>query len=230
MLTFLKTKAMHRIIICSCLLLGTLNSAAQKVVFDRNHFNIVNENGSVRSVAENTHQNYLSSINNKLSDINLNISSVIMVQTLIFNSLTQVNQALRNGIALRQIGEISTEIIYESKRMIQTAATEPYLLLFAEDVARQMKNRGIRLINDVSAFVLKEGENVLMDYEKRDALLRKIILELRVMRALVYSMQRSMYWAKVNGILKTVNPYKNFINQDTRLVNDILFRYDIIKQ
>lgn len=221
---------MHRIIICSCLLLAILKSAAQKVVFDRNHFNIVNENGSVRSVAENTHQNYLSSINNKLSDINLNISSVIMVQTLIFNSLTQVNQALRNGIALRQIGEISTEIIYESNKMIQTAASEPYLLLFAEDVARQMKNRGIRLINDVSAFVLKEGGNALMDYEKRDALLRKIILELRVMRSLVYSMQRSMYWAKVNGILKTVNPYKNFINQDTRLVNDILFRYDIIKQ
>ncbi|WGQ08981.1 hypothetical protein QG516_20935 [Pedobacter gandavensis] len=221
---------MYRIIICSCLLLATLNSAAQKIVFDRNHFNIVNENGTVRSAAENTHENYLSSINNKLSDINLNISSVIMVQTLIFNSLTQVNQALRSGIALRQIGEISTEIIYESNKMIQTAASEPYLLLFAEDVARQMKNRGIRLVNDVSAFVLKEGENVLMDYEKRDALLRKIILELRVMRALVYSLQRSMYWAKVNGILKTVNPYKNFINQDTRLVNDILFKYDIIKQ
>lgn len=221
---------MHRIIICSCLLLAALNSAAQKVVFDRNHFNIVNENGAVRSAAENTHQNYLSSINNKLSDINLNISSVIMVQTLIHNSLTEVNQALRSGIALRQIGEIGNEIIYESNLMIQTAASEPYLLLFAEDVARQMKNRGIRLVNDVSSFVLKEGENVLMDYEKRDALLRKIILELRVMRALVYSMQRSMYWAKVNGILKTANPYKNFINQDTRLVNDILFKYNLLKQ
>lgn len=211
-------------------MLFALNGSAQRVVFDRNHFNIVNENGAVRSAAENTHQNYLSSINNKLSDINLNISSVVLVQTLIFNSLTQVNQALRSGIALRQIGEIGNEIISESNSMIQTAASEPYLLLFAEDVATQTKNRGIRLVSEVSSFVLKNGENVLMDYEKRDALLRKIILELRVMRTLVYSMQRAMYWAKVNGILKTVNPYRNFINQDRRLVDDILFKYEIIKQ
>lgn len=221
---------MHRIILCCCLLLTTLNSIAQRLVFDRNHFNIVNENGAVRAATENTHNNYLSSINNRLSDINLNVSSVIMVQTLIHNSLTEVNQALRSGIALRQIGQLSNEIIYESNLMIKTASDAPYLLLFAEDVARQMKNRGIRLVNEVSVFVLKEGENLLMDYEKRDALLRKIILELRVMRALVYSMQRSMHWAKINGVLKTVNPYKHFINQDTRLVDDILFKYNIIKQ
>lgn len=221
---------MYRVVLSSILLLAALNSSAQKVVFDRNHFNIVNENGAVRSAAENTHQNYLSSINNKLSDINLNVSSVVMVQALIHASLTEVNQALRSGIALRQIGEISNEIIYESNKMIQTAASDPHLLLFAEDVARQTKNRGLRLVGEVSSFVLKNGENVLMDYEKRDALLRKILLELRVMRTLVYSMQRAIYWAKVNGILKTVNPYKNFINQDTRLVDDIIFKYQIIKQ
>lgn len=222
---------MRKIIICCCcLLLMAQSSIAQKIIFDRNHFNIVNENGAVRAAAENTHHNYLSTINNRLSDISLNVSSVIMVQTLIKNSLTEVNQVLKNGIALRQIGQIGTEIIQESNLMLQTASDAPYLLLFAEDVAQQVKNRGLRLVNEVSSFVLKEGENVLMDYEKRDALLRKIILELRVMRALVYSIQRSMYWAKANGVLKTANPYQNFINRDARLVDDIFFKYNTHKQ
>lgn len=202
----------------------------QRVVFDRDHFNIVNENGAVRLAAENTHNSYLSTINNRLSDINLNISSVILVQNMIRSSLMEVNQALRSGIAVTQIGQISAEIIRDSNKMIEIAGSEPHLLLFAEDVARQMKNRGVNLVTEVADFVLKEGSNVLMDYEKRDALLRKIILQLKVMRALTYSMHRSIYWAKINGVLKTANPYQNFINQDTRLVNDILFKYNLLKQ
>lgn len=212
------------------LLVCTSSSNAQTLVFDRGHFAIVNENGSVRLAAENTHNNYLSTIKNRLDDINLNISSVVMVQNLIYNSLTQVNQALRSGIAATQIARISTEIIKESNTMISIAGSEPYLLLFAEDVARQLKSRGINLVSEVSDFILKEGGNVLMDYEKRDALLRKVILELKIMRALCYSMGRSMYWAKMNGVLKTANPYRDFINQDTRMANDIIRNYQILKQ
>ncbi len=164
----------------------------------------------------------MNNIRNSLDDININVSSVVMVQTMIHNSLAQVNRALKSGIALVQIGEISIEIIQESNAMIDIAGNEPYLLLFAEDVARQMKTRGINLVSEVSAFVLKEGGNVLMDYEKRDILLRKIILELKVMRALCYSMGRSMYWAKTNGVLKTANPYRNFINQDVQKAREII--------
>jgi len=200
------------------------------VVFDPGHFAIVNENGAVRLAAENTHNSYLNTIRNRLDDINVNVSSVVLVQTLIHNSLTQVNQALKSGIAAAQIIQISSEIVQESNAMIAIASSEPYLLLFAEDVARQMKSRGINLVSEVSAFVLREGSNVLMDYEKRDALLRKIILELKVMRALCYSMGRSMYWAKVNGVLKTANPYRNFVNQDARMAEDIIRNYQLLKQ
>ena len=68
-----------------------------------------------------------------------------------------------------------------------------------------------------------------MDYEKRDALLRKIVLELRVMRALAYSMHRSMYYAKLRGILRSVNPYSEFINRDRRMVDDIIYKVKILK-
>lgn len=221
----------YTILIAAVLLLIKVGGLrAQSVVFDPGHFAIVNENGAVRLAAENTHNNYLNTIRSRLDDIKLNVSSVVLVQTLIHNSLTQVNQALKSGIAAAQIVQISSEIVQESNAMIAIASSEPYLLLFAEDVARHMKSRGINLVSEVSAFVLKEGSNVLMDYEKRDALLRKIILELKVMRALCYSIGRSMYWSKVNGVLKTANPYRNFVNQDTRMADDIIRSYQLLKQ
>jgi len=221
---------MKKSLILSLLFFKLLNVYSQTIIFDPGHFAIVNENGAVRLAAENTHNNYLNTISNRLDDINLNISSVVMVQTLIYSSLTQVNQALKSGIAAAQVAQISAEIIRESNAMIVMAGTEPHLVLFAEDVARQMKTRGINMVSEVSAFVLKEGSNVLMDYQKRDALLRKVILELKVMRALCYSMGRSMYWAKMNGVLKTANPYRDFINQDIRLAGDIIRNYQLLKE
>lgn len=203
---------------------------AQRIVFDRNHFNIVNENGAMRSAAETAHQADLEKVSNRLDDINMNLSAVVLVQQMVFQSLTQVNQALKSGLTVRQIVQVNNEIIVESNRMTEAAAGEPWLLLFTEDVARQVKTRAVGLAGEVSAFVLKGGQNVLMDFERRDALLLKILLELRVIRALTYSMYRSVYWAKLNGVLKTVNPYRSFINQDLRLADEVIYQYNNLKR
>jgi len=224
---------MNRII----LLMGMLSLMAARsygqgyvtIIYDRKHLAIVGENAAVRSAAEVTHNSYLSTIRDRLDDINLNVSSVVLVQDMIHRSLTEVDQALRTGLTVRQIGQIGTEIIHECNLMLQTARDAPHLLLFAEDVARQMKDRGVRLAAEVSGFVLREGQNVLMDYEKRDALLRKIVLELRIMRALVYGMHRSMYYAKLKGVFRTLNPYSQFIDRDKRMVDDIIYKIKLLK-
>ena len=199
------------------------------IIYDSKHLATVSENGVVRSTAEITHNSYLESIKERLDDINLNVSSVVLVQDIIHRSLTEVDQALRTGLTVRQIGQISAEILEECNLMLQTAQEAPYLLLFAEETARQLKDRGINLLAEVSNFVLKEGQNVLMDYSKRDQLLRKIVLELCVMRALAYSVHRSMYWAKLRGVFRSLNPYSHFINMDKRMVENLLYNINQLK-
>jgi len=207
----------------------TYGQGIVNVIIDSKHLATVNENAAVRSAAEMTHSNYLGTITERLDDINLHVSSVVLVQDIIHRSLTEVDQALRTGLTVRQIAQISNDILRECNLMLELAKDAPHLLLFAEDTARQLKNRGINLVAEVSDFILKEGQNVLMDYSKRDQLLRKIVLELRVMRALVYSIQKSMYWAKVRGVLRGLNPYSHFINKDRRLIENILFDINQLK-
>ena len=199
------------------------------IIMDTKHLAIVNENGAVRLAAEQTHNNMLGNIRGSIDDINVNLSSVVLVQDMIHRSLTQVDRALKSGRSLLHIARIVQDIAAHSSKMLETAKDEPWLLLFAEDAARQMKTRGINLAAEVSDFVLREGGNVLMDYEKRDQLLRKIMLELKVIRALVFSMERSIYWAKMNGLLKSANPYQNFINMDKRKADEIIRNYKLLK-
>src|SRR3546814_18594475 len=113
--------------------------------------------------------------------------------------------------------------------MLELARREPWLLLFAEDAARQLKGRGVNLAGDVSAFVLKEGRNVLMDFEKRDFLLKKITLELKVIRALAYRLYRSMYWANMNGVLQAAKDRPSVVSGKCVSVRVVLCGLRIIK-
>lgn len=199
------------------------------IIYDAKHLQIVNENGFIRTSAEMTNNSYLESINNRLNDININLGAVTLIQNIIHKSLSQVDGAVRTGLAIQQIGSLLREIIGECKSIAITAKGEPYLILFAQDVIVQTKSRSMNLAAEVSDFILREGKNVLMDYGKRDALLNKITLELRVIRGLSYSLQRAMVYAKQRGILASVNPFHDFINQDVRLVNDIIFNVNMLK-
>jgi hypothetical protein len=80
----------------------------------------------------------------------------------------------------------------------------------------------LALVNDVSGFVLKEGDNVLADYNARDQLLRKVTQELQLLDSLAYGAWRAMYWAKERGIIASVNPYASWINKDKSFVNQII--------
>jgi DNA-directed RNA polymerase beta' subunit len=200
-----------------------------QLIFDRGHFGAVSQNGASREAAEAAHISYLNNIEERLKDINLDLSSVALVQSMIERSLAEVDHALKTGQTVKQITLVSAEIIAECNQILQAAQQAPQLLLFAQEASTEFKDRGLRLAAEVAVFIVKEGGNIMMDFEKRDALLQKVSLELRVMRALAYSIHRSMYWAGQNGFWKTANPFREFINRDSKLVSDILQRSYLLK-
>ncbi len=217
------------ILLSICLSTSVFGQSYVTIIFDAKHLAIVNENGAVRLVSEQAHNNMLGNIRESIDDINVNLSSVVLVQNMINRSLTEVDRALKSGRSALHISRLVQDIATHSTKMLETAKGEPWLLLFAEDASRQLTDRGINLATEVSEFVIQDGKNVLMDYEKRDHLMRKIILELKVIRALVFSMERSMYWAKAGGALKTANPYRNFINMDKRKADEIIRNLYLLK-
>jgi len=100
---------------------------AQDVVFDPEHFMIVAENAAVRSAAEQTHNQYLSNINNNLQMINANVGSVVLAQTMIYRSLSNVNSALKNGLMLKDMAIISADILQYTKQTLDMARSDPAL-------------------------------------------------------------------------------------------------------
>ena len=202
---------------------------AQVYVFDPQHFGAVVGNGAVRSTAEETHNQYLGKINNDIDNVNANVSSVVLAQTIIYNGLANVNSALKDGLAVKNMAVVIDDMISYLNQCLALAKTQPYPLLFAQNIEQEMQQRAIALVSDVSGYVLKSGSNVLADYNSRDQLLRKVTQQLQIMDSLAYGAWRAMYWAKERGIIASLNPYAAWINKDVNLSNQIIFNAKYLK-
>lgn len=193
-----------------------------RVVTDKKHQAAVAENGSVQSAAEATHSNYLNKINQDLETINTNTGSVVLAQTMIYHGLSNVNSALKNGLVVKDLAFITADILRYTNQSVDLAKDEPYLLLFAENYAEQIRGRAARLVNDVAQFVLKDGGNVLADYNSRDQLLNRVRQELQIIDGMAFGAWKAMFWAKERGVLASINPFAGYINTDRSTVSEII--------
>ena len=206
------------------------NLPAQTMVYDRNHFQIVNENAAMRNVSEIGYQNSLDEIRRNTDDIGVNMASLALVQTMIHQSLSEVNEALKDAIQVKQMGRIIQQIYSTSDQVMESASHDPILLLFAETYLSQAKERSLSLVSEVSDFILAEGSNILISHNVRDELLTKVYRELQMINAYMLAVRNSMYWAKMNGTLRKLNPYQTYINQDINLINQILIQKQTLER
>ena len=202
---------------------------AQEYVFDPAYFESVTSNGAVRSSAEYAHNQYLGKINNNLDDININVGSVVLAQKMIYNGLADVNSALKDGLEVKYMATITADMISNLNQCLELAKAQPYLLLFATGIEHEMQVRATGLVGDVSAYILKSGDNVLADYNGRDQLLRKVTQTLQILDSLAYGAWRAMYWAQERGILASVNPWQNYIYKDKIFVQQIISNAKYLK-
>jgi hypothetical protein len=212
---------MKCLLIFVAFLLILKDSYAQRVVFDKGHLDIVNSNAASRLAAELSYHASLEQIRKNTDDIAINLTSVSLVQTMIHRSLTEVNEALKDAIQVKQMAFLIDDIYRYSREAVELAKGNPELMLFAEASTQQLKYRGIKILGEVSSVVLQQKENVLMNYNVRDELIRKVIDELRIMNALIYGIRQNMYWAKARGVIKSINPYRQYIDKDLAIMDDI---------
>jgi hypothetical protein len=208
----------------------TTQLPAQTVVFDSNHLQIVNENGAMRNSSELLYHQSLEGIKQNTDDIGVNTASLAMLQTIIHRSLTEVNEALKDAIQVKYIGQLFHMIHTNSNEVLTMASQDPVLLLFAEEYIRQAKERSLSLVTEVSGFILNRESNLLINHNVRDGLLSKVRLELQLINGYMLTIKNSMYWTKMNGVLKRLNPYQAYINQDINLVNRILIQKEILER
>ncbi|WBL42330.1 hypothetical protein PBT90_16460 [Algoriphagus halophytocola] len=150
-----------------------------------------------------------------------NLTIVNTMQDKIYKGLSEVSSILTNLSNVKEIARMATAISGDLNDVMELAGENPALLLFAERNATMFQQRATSLALEVSSFVLKGGENNLMDAGERSRLINQILNEMVILRSYTYGMYRSMYFAQMKGVFKALNPFQGYINLDIQLAQDI---------
>lgn len=203
---------------------------AQEVVVDPATSAAIVVNAGVINGQLNTTNNNLSLISKGQLAITGQLTIVNKLQNDILTGLNQVASVINNLESIKDIADCGKDIVTDVEQSITLAQSDPVLLLFAEQGARNFETRAVALAADVSAFVLKGGNSNLMDSGERGKLLNHIAAEMRILSGIAYGMDRAMYWAKMNGIWQSLNPWATWQNEDKRIANDVINNAKYLKQ
>ncbi|QKJ33033.1 hypothetical protein HQ865_00915 [Mucilaginibacter mali] len=201
----------------------------QEIVVDPLTSGAIIVNSSVINGQLNTTNNNLSAIQRGQLAVTSQLLIVNDLQNKIYTGLSQVASVINNLTSIKEIASCGTDIVNDVGQAITIAKSDPVLLLFAEEGAREFQIRAVTLAADVSAFVLKGGSN-LMDAGERGKLLNHIESEMQILRGIAYGMGRAMYWAKMRGIWASLNPWAGWKNMDVQIANDVLNNAKYLKQ
>jgi hypothetical protein len=152
------------------------------------------------------------------------------LQDRIYRGLSEVSGILHSLTTVKEITDIGIDIVNDVGEAVSIARSNPVLLLFAEEGAREFKLRATNLALEVSAFALRGGAANLMDAGERAKLLNHIASELRILRGVAYGMHRAMYWAKMQGIWRALNPWQTWISNDVQIANDVIRQAKYLKR
>lgn len=209
---------------------GLSAAQAQELVVDPVTSAAIAVDASTINGQMNTTNNNLSLISKGQLAVTGQLTIVNDLQNKIYQGLSQVASVINNITTIKEIADCGTDIVNDVEQSVTLAQSDPALLLFAEQGARDFETRAATLAADVSAFVLKAGGNNLMDSGERGKLLNHIAGEMRILRGIAYGMQRAMYWAKMKGLWQSLNPWATWQNMDVRIANDVLTRAKYLKQ
>ena len=143
------------------------------------------------------------------------------LQQKVLTGLQQVSGTLRNALTVRQIYETSADIIGEMQEAVEIAADNPQFSIFAYRSANIFRQRALELYAEV-ARILTEDEINLLDAGERQQLLLRVYRDIRLLYGAAYSINFSMKTAIRIGFWRSLNPFKVWVNQDSRIMRDII--------
>lgn len=178
---------------------------------------------------------YSDEIDKGLDNTKTELSGIKKAQALVFTQLTYANNlhdkvlagltevsgTVSNALTIKYIYEDTKAIVEDVKEAVQIAAGNPVLTIFAVEHSKHFQVRAVELSAEITR-IITGGEHNMMNAGERQSLLNYIHTEVKLLRASAYLVKDSMYWAKMFGIWNSLNPFKQWVNQDVTIMRGII--------
>jgi len=168
-------------------------------------------------------------IRNSTIAINANMAVVWATKDLIYRSLTNVDEALKDGREMTYIGDLLSDMFAEAREMTRLSDKVPRYAPLIRNGAQKAAKQAVDLFSEIARFVNKGGQEAMMDHNTRDELLRDITHRLQLMLAEMSVMRQSVQWAGANERWSSLGPFAEWANRDRQIMDEILRKADELK-
>ena len=165
--------------------------------------------------------NKLGDIGNDRAKISAYTTTIEELQRKVFNSLTNVDGAIKNGKTLYYISQKIPQIFKNLETASTLAAGKPCLVTIATEHASIIVQRVIKLQTHLQDFVLKDDSKTLINPTDRDKFVYEVYQNINIIYSLSTAMVSRFKLYNLQDAVNKVVPYQMYINVDKIIIQDI---------
>lgn len=199
-----------------------MNAKAQRIVAHTDLIPQMNANSAYKVGMHKLYDNKLNQVKQDREKTLAYATSIEQVQRSVYNSLTNVDGALRNGKTLIYISKRIPQIFNNLSEATQLAAGKPFLMTIAADQAKVIVERIVKLQNYLNDFVLKDDPKSLINPTDRAKFVHEVYTNIQIVHAMSSSLVKTFKLYNLQDAVNKVVPYQTFLNVDKIVLQDVL--------
>ncbi|MDV3776680.1 hypothetical protein CMU25_12025 [Elizabethkingia anophelis] len=201
---------------------------SQQIVINDKLLSQITVNHGVRLGSEQTFLDSYEKQNELYNEIKNKTAQVIAIQEYIYQQLKNVNSALTQSKKLIYLYQYVGKIVSNSNKMLDLSIQHPEYAVLVSKYYSAMGEQVLKLQQEVSADILNENKDFLMDAMDREMLLEKVFTRARNINGNILYIILRLENAKRIPYLYQVPVLRNYINVDRAIVGDIIQKYKYI--
>ncbi len=150
------------------------------------------------------------------------VAKINSLQEKTLEGLSYVATTVKNAYQIVRAYKIIQNIYKYQTKMLAECIKDPLATILAYRVEKEMVEKAISSYAQIATLILKEGADYLMDSGDRTRLLFAIITDLEMIEGFSYQAYYTVHLAVLNGVFNSLNPFNQYINNDRRIIKDIL--------
>ncbi|MDV3663483.1 hypothetical protein [Chryseobacterium sp.] len=201
---------------------------SQQIVINDKLLSQITVNHGVRLGSEQVFLDSYKKQNELYNEIKNKTAQVIAIQEYIYQQLKNVNSALTQSKKLIYLYQYVGKIVSNSNKMLDLSVQHPEYAVLVSKYYSAIGEQVLKLQKEVSADILNENKDFLMDAMDREMLLEKVFTRARNINGNILYIILRLENAKKIPYLYQVPVLRNYINVDRAIVGDIIQKYKYI--
>lgn len=216
------------ILTLSTLLIGMVLTEGQTVVFNDKLLAQITKNQTIRLASNKLFLKSYEKQNKLYNTINQKMAQVVAIQEFIYDKLTNINSAIKQGKQLYYLTSTFTQIGQNANDVLLLTTQHPEYAVLMNRFYIAATQELLKLQTELTQDILREENDFLMDPYDRQVLIQNISTKAQMINGYLICIKIRLKNAKKVPYIYQIPTINTYVNLDKMIVRNILQNYQFI--